>query len=102
MFVGGPNSRKDYHLDQGEEVGILIILHFTFILQISYILSIVWTRKFASTLLAKHASPGPACMCQCLCACGSVYVCLWQCVRVLVAVCTCACGSVYACARGSV
>ena len=23
MFVGGPNSRKDYHLEEGEEVGTI-------------------------------------------------------------------------------
>ena len=22
MFIGGPNQRKDYHLDEGEEVGV--------------------------------------------------------------------------------
>ena len=25
MFVGGPNSRRDYHLEEGEEVGASIV-----------------------------------------------------------------------------
>ena len=25
MFIGGPNQRKDYHIEEGEEVGVSIV-----------------------------------------------------------------------------